>query len=1191
MVCANCGAENEAARKFCGGCGVAMAVTCPACSSANAPGMRFCGECGTPLVAAGPPSPAQAVDRPEPVAERRLVSVLFVDLVGFTTLSESRDAEEVRELLTRYFDICRSLVGRYGGVVEKFIGDAVMAVWGTPTTNEDDAERAVRAALDMTAAIVALGEEIGIPTLRARAGVISGEAAVTLRAVGQGMVAGDIVNTASRIQSVAQPGQALVGAETKLATDQAIEYEDAGTHELKGKAEPIQLWRAVRVVALTGGSGRSGEIEPPFTGRESELRLIKELYHSSADEKRAHLLSVIGIGGIGKSRLAWEFEKYVDGLATEVWWQRGRCLPYGDGVAFWALGEMVRTRAGIIENEESESALAKLQAALERFIPDEDERRFVEPRLAQLLGLATRISGDQENLFSSWRIFFERLSDISPTIMIFEDLHWADASLLDFIEYLLDWGRDHRILIVTLARPELIERRPTWGAAMRGFTSRFLEPLSSASIEQLLEGAVEGLSPDLRNQILERSEGIPFYAVETLRMLIDRGMLVREDGGFRSTGPLETLEVPTTLHALIAARLDGLATDERRVLQDASVLGRTFTIPGLTAVSGMSAEELQPLLAALVRKEVVSLATDPTSPERGQYGFLQDLVRRVAYDTMSKRDRGLRHVAAAEYVSAVAGSEDDDLIEVIAAHLLDAYQAGPDAANADQLRVRTRDAQVRAGERVASLGANLAAQRYFERAATLTDDPVPQAELLEHAGVMALASARPHDASDLWARAKVLLEAAGLARAAARVSARQAEVMWGQGRLKDGLDTMDQAFQLLSADEPDADLAALAAQIGRFAFFAGDLDLGAERIETALDIAERLDLPEIFSMALNTKALIINGRGRVGESRALMRYALGVALEHDKPSAALRAYNNLAEYDMHDDRFANAQQVIDEGLLLARRVGSRFWERIFLGVMYPRYALGEWSAALRAMEELGGWDEDSRVAFSQGYVAFGVAIHVHRGDLAAAEAMLAAFHEFAESADVQERVEYAAAQAFFFLASGDASAAAGAARRVRSLRLKLGPVDYRVKEAFAIAVEAALSLGDQVGAAELLEDVTANGPTQRRHFFLAHAMRLRAVTAMTNEDGAGVEDGLKGAIGLFREMAYPFWTARTLLEYGHWLTDQDRADEAHAALQESRTIFEFLGAVPWVRRMEGLEAGPPLAPVRGSMTSDQPSTA
>ena len=387
-------------------------------------------------------------------SERRLVSVMFADLVGFTTLAESRDAEEVRDLLTRYFETCRSLVGRYGGVIEKFIGDAVMAVWGTPVTNEDDAERAVRAALELTEAVMALGEEVGIPTLRARAGVLTGEAAVALNATNQGMVAGDIVNTASRIQAAAQPGDVLVGDDTMQATHSAIEYEAVGPQEMKGKALPINLWRAVRVVGLVGGTVRASEIEPPFTGRESELRLTKQLYHATTDERRPHLVSVIGIGGIGKSRLAWEFEKYIDGLAADVWWHRGRCLAYGDGVAFWALAEMVRMRAGIVEDEDSRDARCRSCAQRSRrTFPDVEERRFVEPRLAQLLGLEARGPGDQENLFSAWRIFFERLADTSPTILLFEDLHWADDALLDFVEYLRRLG----------ARPADLHRhdRPT----------------------------------------------------------------------------------------------------------------------------------------------------------------------------------------------------------------------------------------------------------------------------------------------------------------------------------------------------------------------------------------------------------------------------------------------------------------------------------------------------------------------------------------------------------------------------------------------------------------------------------------------------------------------------------------------------------------------------------------------------------
>jgi class 3 adenylate cyclase len=1175
MVCASCGSENEPGRKFCGECGMRLSVACPQCGAHNPPGTKFCGECGASLVVSGGSVTPEAVVHFEPVAERRLVSVLFADLVGFTTLSESRDAEDVRELLTRYFDTCRALVARYGGVVEKFIGDAVMAVWGTPTTNEDDAERAVRTALDLTAAVVALGEEVGIPSLRARAGVLSGEAAVTIGATEQGMVAGDLVNTASRIQSAAKPGLVLVGSETKLATDQAIEYEDAGVHELKGKAEPTQLWRAVRVVATTGGIVRSGEIEPPFIGRDSELRLIKELFHTSAEERRAHLVSVMGIGGIGKTRLAWEFEKYIDGVALDVWWQRGRCLAYGDGVAFWALGEMVRTRAGIIEDEESEAALRKLQAAIQRFVADEEERRFIEPRLAQLLGLEAGGQGDQENLFSAWRIFFERLADDSPTVLVFEDLHWADASLLDFIEYLLDWGRDRPIFIVTLSRPELLDARPTWGAAKRSFTSLFLEPLTSSGIEQLLEGAVEGLPSELRRQIVERSEGIPFYAVETVRMLMDRGLLVREKGGFRSTGPIDMLEVPPTLHALIAARLDGLAPDERRILQDASVLGRTFSVPGLTTVSGLSEAKLAPLLSSLVRKEILSLSIDPMSPERGQYGFLQDLVKRVAYDTMSKRDRRPRHIAAADHLSGIAGADDDDVIEVIAAHLLDAYLAVPDAPDADELRRRARAAQVRAGERAASLGANLGAQRYFERAASLVEEPIAQAELLERAGVMAGIGARVEQSDQHYARARDLFEAAGAAHPAARVAARQAESMWDQGRLREGLDTMDRAFHVLKEDEPDADLASLAAQIGRFSYFAGNATLGAERIEQALGIAERLDLPETFSQALNTKALILSSQGRRRESRALMHSSLQVALEHDKPSAALRAYNNLADLLMQDERFSDAQRAVDDGLLLARRLGNRYWEQVLLGSAYPRYALGDWNGALAAMEELGGRDAHilSRNVFSQGGVAFAVAIHVHRGNAGLATALLESFVDLASSGDIQERTEHAAATAIHALSIGDHRAAATASSAATEFAPHIGEDDYRLKELIPLHVEANLLAGDIASARKLVDDMSARAAGRTGHFLLAHAMRLGALVAQAEGRSEGIEDSFKGAIGLFREIVYPFWTARTLLEQAQWLAAQARADDATTARVEARSIFESLAARPWVARADDLAAG------------------
>ncbi len=359
---------------------------------------------------------------------------------------------------------------------------------------------------------------------------------MTLGAEGQGMVAGDLVNTASRIQAAAVPGTVLVGEATRRLTEAALTYEDAGEHAFKGKDEPQRLWRAVRVVALRGGLQKSAALEPPFTGRDRELRLVKDLFHASAEDRRAHLVSLVGIPGIGKSRLAWEFIKYMDGLADTINWQRGRCLAYGEGVTYWALAEIVRMRAGIVEGEEPASAVAKLRDTLVEYMPDESERHWVEPRLAHLVGLESRVATDPTELFSAWRLFFERLAEMYPTVLLFEDIQWADQSLLDFIEYLMEWSKGHALFVLTIARPELTERRPSWGAGKRNFTSLYLEPLSPRAMEEMLSGLVPGLPPDLSNRILERAAGIPLYAVETIRMLMDRGVLTRQGDVFTLAG-------------------------------------------------------------------------------------------------------------------------------------------------------------------------------------------------------------------------------------------------------------------------------------------------------------------------------------------------------------------------------------------------------------------------------------------------------------------------------------------------------------------------------------------------------------------------------------------------------------------------------------------------------------------------------
>ena len=562
----------------------------------------------------------------------------------------------------------------------------------------------------------------------------------------------------------------------------------------------------MRVVSGARGALKSEGLEAPFVGRDRELRQIKDLFHASADERRAHLVSVTGIAGIGKSRLAWEFYKYFDGLAQLIYWHRGRCLSYGEGVTYWALADMVRMRCRIAEDEPSEAALAKLSEVLDEHITDEDERRFVEPRVAHLIGLEEGSAFGREDLFAAWRLFFERLADAYPTVLVFEDMQWADASLLDFIEYLLDWSRQSPLFVVTAARPELLDRRPTWGAGKRSFTSLYLEPLSEDSMRALLEGLVPGLPDTLRGQILARAEGVPLYAVETVRMLLDRGLLVREGNVYRPAGPIEALEVPETLHALIAARLDGLSAEERRVVQDGAVLGKTFTREAVEALSGINPASVESVMAALVRKEVLSIQADPRSPEHGQYGFLQDLMRRVAYEMLSMRDRRERHLAAAAYLERTL-ADDDEIVEMLASHYIDAYTASPEADGAEAVRRRASELLVRAGERAESLGAPTEAQRYYTQAAGLSETPLAEAGLLDRAARMAPRAAAQDAAAELADRAHALYEAAGEHGSAARVLVVRSRIDQMQGRLAEALERMQQAHDVLRNEPPDESFA------------------------------------------------------------------------------------------------------------------------------------------------------------------------------------------------------------------------------------------------------------------------------------------------------------------------------------------------------------------------------------------------
>jgi class 3 adenylate cyclase/tetratricopeptide (TPR) repeat protein len=969
MQCPSCGvAATSPTQKFCAECGARLQQACPSCATPYEGSPKFCPECGFALQAGAPTTPAASTNgapaaaastpaAPAPVAspdagsastvaERKLVSVLFADLVGFTAISESRDAEAVREQLTEYFGVAQEIVTRYGGSVEKFIGDAVMAVWGTPVAHEDDAERAVRAALDLVDAVSHLGHDG--EKLSARAGVLTGEAAVTLGASNQGMVAGDLVNTASRLQSVAPPGTVIVGEATRQSAASAIFFEPVGEQELKGKVSPVPAYRAVRVVAQRGGVGRGEQLEAPFMGRDAELRLVKDLFHAAPREKRPRLVSIIGQAGIGKSRLAWEFLKYIDGITMTVRWHQGRSPAYGEGISFWALAEMVRSRVGLLELDDAATTRAKLAQALETYVADDAERRWMGPRLEQLLGMAEADSGGREDLFAAWRTFFERVAGDNTLVMVFEDLHWADPGQLDFIDHVLEWSRGYAIYIITLARPELLERRPNWGAGQRSFTSLALEPLPDEVIREILGSLVPGLPEPTVAQIVARAEGIPLYAVETVRMLLQDGRLELHDGVYRPIGDLSTLAVPATLHALIAARLDSLDATDRSLLQYASVLGQTFTIGGLAAVTGKG-EDLEGRLRTLVRRELLTLDMDPKSPERGQYGFVQALVRDVAYGTLTKRDRKVVHLAAGEFFESL---EDDEIVDATAAHYLDAYRSAPEDADADQIRAHAAELLQRAAERATALGSHEQAVRFLELALEVTTDADGQAQLLQRAGEAALAGGKYEVAGGYLRRAVDAARKAGNqpgeARALAslgRQLASSAQPAMAIGEITAGLDR-------LSGIEEDGAMVAVWAALSRAYMLHAEPGPAVAWADRALPLAERLDMVPEIADVLNTRATALGFAGRVREGVAGLRGVLEMSEGYGLTYAALRARINLSSVLSAEDPKAG-WLVAGPGFEDAKRSGrSDMLPTLGANAAGHAIRIGEWDAGAAIVADL-----------------------------------------------------------------------------------------------------------------------------------------------------------------------------------------------------------------------------------------------
>ncbi len=1148
MICSNCGSANEADQKFCGECGARLAAACQACGASNPPGRRFCGGCGTSLAGASSDRGAEGSPRSSatPVAERRLVTILFADLVGFTSFAEGRDAEETRELLSRYFDLARDVVGRYGGTVEKFIGDAVMAVWGAPVAHEDDAERAVRAGLELVDAVRTLG-----PTIEARAGVLTGEAAVTLGATNQGMVAGDLVNTASRLQSVASVGTVLVGEATQRAASRAIVFEEAGEQTLKGKAAPVPAWRALRVVAEVGGRNRSETLEAPFVGREDELRLLKDLFHATSREKRARLVSVIGPAGIGKTRLAWEFLKYVDGLADRVWWHDGRSPAYGDGISFWALGEMVRGRVGLLEADDERTTRARVAETLATHVPDAEERRWIEPALFALLGFESGIAAEQ--LFAAWRTFFERLAASAPVVMVFEDLHNADTGLLDFIDHVLEWSKGVPIYVVTLARPDLLERRSDWGAGKRNFVSVYLEPLPEAAMRELLAGLVPGLPPAAVQAIVDRAGGIPLYAVETVRMLVAEGRLALESGSYRPVGDLTSLAVPETLTALIASRLDRLAPEDRALVSDAAVLGQSFTLAALSAVSGAPAAEIEPTIGGLVRRELLTLQSDPRSPERGQYAFVQALIREVAYNTLARADRKSRHLAAARFFESLGS---DELAGGLAGHYLAAHANTAGGPEADALAAQARITLRAAADRATALGAYAQATEFLEQALAVTTDRQERGELLERAGSAASAAGSNDPARSFLEQAVEIHRSRGDRIAMCRATAELGRVMINAFN-----DTEAALAFIASATEEYADLAedpagvALWAQLARAQFLFARPAEAVATADATLALAERLDLVPVVADLLVTKGTALANVGRPREGLGTIETGRLLAESAGLTFTILRATLNSAGLASENDP-RSSLAAAQRGLDLSVRLGIPGFVGVFretVGSVSVR--TGDWDTGIATLRVgLAAPSERDRVFFRTTLALYGIL----RGETGATD--LREIEQLLDGeTDPQAASRLPTARSIVGLAQGDPEMSLAAAERMVEIYPPRGD-----SFTWGIVARTALWARDGEGAARALDRHRASG--SRGPAIEAAETTISAGLAALAGRPDEARTKYRTALRSWRDLGLPFDEALTAIDM---VTLLDPAEpEVQVAAESAREILTRLRAQPLLDRLE-----------------------
>jgi class 3 adenylate cyclase/tetratricopeptide (TPR) repeat protein len=1120
--------------------------TCPSCGTANPEGFNFCGNCGSALDTA----PARAV-----AEERKVVTVLFCDLVGFTATSESADPEDVDKMLAAYFEMARPAIEAFGGTVEKFIGDAVVGIFGVPATHEDDPERAVRAGLRICEEAERL-EAVGGGPLRLRVGIDTGEAFVRLRisaTSGTGFLTGDSVNTASRIQSIAPEMGVAVGVATYEATSLIFEYDELEPARLKGKSEPVRVFHAK---APRGRVGTDVTLmhDAPFIGREIDLALLKGIFDKTRAASSPQLVTVVGEPGLGKSRIVAELGSYVDAKTDLITWRQGRCLPYGDRITFWALGEIVKAHAGILESDTPAVASTKLDAVL----PDGDERPWFRERLLPLLGIEAASSAEREELFTAWRRFLERIARRDPAVLVFEDLHWADDALLAFLEHLAGRAEAVPLLVIGTARPEMFERHPDYGGGLLNHTQMRLLPLSSDETARLVSALLETtvMPAELQQPILDRAGGNPLYAEEYVRLLRDKALVIRKGSSWELRKDAE-IPLPDTVQALIAARLDALASETKTMLADAAVIGKVFWAGAIATMGKRELAEVSGTLRELSHKELVRPVRHSSIEGEAEYSFWHVLARDVAYAQLPRASRASRHVAAAQWIESKATGRIEDVADVLAYHYTSALGLAKAAGQTEQVTELEGPAlrfSSLAGERALGLD-TAAALSNLERALALAPEGHPdRPEALTRFGEAALHAGRLTEASEALEEAISALRATGDLAVAAGAMGMLGTVLRMLGDPRQWT-LPAEALALLEPLAPSPALVAALTELARADAFQGRPEEAIRYADRALALASELGLPRP-AHALGYRGWV---RASLGDAGGLadFREAIVLATEAGQGREVALLQNNLALQLIGIEGPAASLDVIRDGIAHAEARGlTEMVEALRSNMLGLLTATGEFDEALSliaemapALEASGDVLDLSVVRASQAEV---LAVRGRAGDAIAWLDWLEATGWGSGSAnDVGSLGCAASARA----ALGQSEAALALLAELESFPGARADASYFVS--LPMMVRTALGAGD----AELAERLVTG--FERPCPYAEHALiAANAALAEAREDWQEAAEAYADAADRWEGFGVVPEQAFALLGQGRCLIGLSQPTEARPVLEHAREIFTRLQATP-----------------------------